>query len=155
MAFPEKGHRFSPAALTLDGAALDAYREAVADESLLSLERVLGEPLVPPLAVAAYALKALLEQIDLPPGSIHTGQEVSFRRVLRPGQRLEMQAQVSSASTRGGWRFVNINMTAADESGQVAMSGRATLMLLEEAVPGRPAHGPSGPAIRRVKQGGA
>lgn len=124
-----KGLEFPAATFRLDDDAVARYRAAVEDQSLPSLERELGPGLVPPLAVAARVFKALEEHLALPPGSLHTGQEVEFRRVVRVGESLNGGGRVANVSSRGGWLFVAIDIWADDAQGDPILRGRANLMM--------------------------
>ena len=57
---------------------------------------------IPPLVPGAFVLAALMEQIPLPPGSLHTGQEFEFLRATQPDEPLEVQIQVAQHSERRG-----------------------------------------------------
>jgi len=113
----------------LDAEAVGRYRAAVEDKSLPPLEAELGPGLVPPLAVAARVFKALEGPLALPPGSLHTGQEVEFMRVVRAGETIACGGRVANASPRGGWLFVVIDIWADDAEGQAILRGRANLMM--------------------------
>ena len=129
-----KGQEFPPAPFRLDGDAVARYRAAVEDESLPPLEAELGPGLVPPLAVAARVFRTFLEEhLALPPGSLHVGQEVEFRRVVRAGESLTCGGRVANVSSRGGWMFVAIDIWADDAQGQPVLRGRANLMMPESA----------------------
>ena len=70
-----KGHEFSPPPFDLTREYLDAYASATRDSNTVYDEAGLA----PPLAVAARALGALLDEVELPPGRLHTGQEIEMR----------------------------------------------------------------------------
>ena len=61
------GHRFEPISFTVDADKTRAYLDATRDT--LPLYEELNA--VPPLAVAALALGALMEVIELPDGTLH------------------------------------------------------------------------------------
>lgn len=124
-----KGLEFPSSVLRLDAETVSRYRTAVEDESLPPLEAELGPGLVPPLAVVARVFKALEGPLALPPGSLHTGQEVEFMGMVRVGETITGGGRVANASPRGGWLFVAIDIWADNAEGQPILRGRANLMM--------------------------
>lgn len=120
-----KGHQMPPSTFELSPQWVRDYVAAVEDEAIGSLD---GSP-VPPMAVAALAVLSLLESAELPPGAIHLGQEMSFLRPLRVGERLAVQARVASRGERQGWALMGIDLTVEDEKHSPVMTGRATLTM--------------------------
>lgn len=120
-----KGHQFPPSSFDLSPAWVEEYVAAVEDEAIGRL----GQGLVPPTAVAALAIRALLEAAELPPGAIHLGQELFFQRPVRIGDRLCARAQVGSRGERQGWILMRIDLTVEDEGRNPVLSGRATLTM--------------------------
>ncbi len=120
-----KGHEFPPAAFELSPAWVGEYVAAVEDGAIGGL----GPKLVPPMAVAALAVRALLDSAALPAGAIHLGQEIAFLRPVRAGQRLSARARVASRGERQGWALMSIDLDVEDEGGRPVMRGRATLTM--------------------------
>ena len=118
-----KGHELPPSAFELSPEWVREYVAAVEDEAIGSL----GADLVPPMAVAALAVRALLERAALPPGAVHIGQEIAFRRAARVGERLSASARVVSRGERQGWVLMGVELAVDDASGEVVMEGRATV----------------------------
>jgi len=125
----EKGHRFSATAFVLDEEAVVRYLEAVEDEALPRLAQAEGKAWVPPMAVAALALRSLMEEMTLPAGSIHGSQELEFVRALETGERIACRAWLSHRSQRGGYWVLAVGMEGADESGRSVLAGRLTVMV--------------------------
>src|SRR5918996_4519528 len=57
--------------------------------------------LVPPLALAAYALGALLEKLALPPGAIHSLQEMETLGPVEMGEEIRGAARLERPRRRG------------------------------------------------------
>jgi len=125
----EKGHQFSATSFVLDEEAVARYVEAVEDEALPRLAQAEGKAWVPPMAVAALALRSLIEEMTLPAGSIHASQELEFVRAVETGERITCRAWLSHRSQRGGWWVLAVEMEGADESGQAVLAGRLTVMV--------------------------
>src|SRR5918912_2301200 len=61
--------------------------------------------------------------------SLHTGQELLFRRLITVGERLTVQAHVTASSRRRGFVALAIDLAATDHSGENALLGSLTLMV--------------------------
>jgi|GEM_PF-291571 len=99
------------------------YIEATEDSATVAL----GDEAVPAMAVAALAVRSLLEGIELPAGALHVGQELECRRDVRVGEGLVTKAQVASAGKRSGWFLAAIDLRVEDESGEAVLTGRSTV----------------------------
>ena len=118
-----KGMELPPRTFQLSAPWVEEYKAAVDDGAIDKLE--MG--VVPPMAVAALAIRSLLESVGLPPGAVHVGQEVAFLREASVGQRLRATAHVASRGQRSGWALVTIDQRIEDEEGRPVMNGRATV----------------------------
>lgn len=118
----EKSHRFPPVEFELSRHWVTEYIAATGDEAIGQV----GPDLVPPMAVAALSIRALLEQAALAPGTIHAAQDVSFHRASHVGDSLSVRASVASRGERAGWILMGVDLEASNAEGTV-MSGRATI----------------------------
>jgi len=106
------------------------YLEAVEDGSDAYGHGPDGPTWVPPVALAALALRAILEQVRLPAGALHTGQELEFRRPVPVGASLRSVARVAQRSEMRGAVISVIEFNVAEEgSSDPAVVGRATVMI--------------------------
>lgn len=117
-----KGHEFPTAEFELSAEWVGRYTAAVEDRAIEGL----GADAVPPMAVAALSVRALLEVSGLPPGAIHVGQDLAFRHAVRAGERLSASARIVSRGERGGWVLMGIDLTVSCGREEV-MSGRAVV----------------------------
>jgi acyl dehydratase len=118
----EKGHEFPPASFDLSDEWVGDYVASVEDEAIGALDG----GFVPPMAVAALAIRALLEQASLPPGTLHAGQELAFTAPVRRGESLTVAARIASRGERAGWVLMGVELRVAGD-GATVMTGRATL----------------------------
>lgn len=125
----QPGQRLSHELLTLDSDSIAAYVDAVSDSSRPASAD--GAPLAPPMAIAALALSAVINALQIPGGAIHAGQELDFRKAMPVGATLACTATLAQNSMRRGWRFFVVNLMAADCDGNAVMSGKSTIMLPE------------------------
>ncbi len=117
-----RGHRFPATEFDLSPEWVQGYVAAVEDAAIGA-----HEGLVPPMAVAALSIRALLENAMLPPGAVHLGQELAFLRKVRVGERLRADAEVISRGERQGWVLMAVGLVASAADGGQVMSGRATV----------------------------
>ena len=120
-----KGHELPPFAFELSPEWVREYVVAVEDKAISALD----EGLVPPMAVAALGVRALLDGARLPPGAIHLGQEMNFLRPVRVGERLSISARVISRGERQGWVLLGIDLDVRGDDDGPVMKGRATLTM--------------------------
>jgi acyl dehydratase len=125
-----RGHELPLADFRLDAAAVRRYLEAVEDRSGAYGQGPEGPAWLPPLAVAALALRAIMGQVELPAGALHTGQEVEFRRPVPVGASLRSQARVAQRSEMRGAVISVIEFEVTEEgSSTPVVVGRATVMI--------------------------
>ena len=125
----EKGYRFPPVFFVLDETAVCDYLEAAEDAALPALCRDEGQAWAPPMAVAALALRGLMEAMGLPPGAVHGSQEFEFRRPVVVGERLASHAWVAHRSQRSGWLALAVETEVTDAAGQAVLAGRASVLI--------------------------
>jgi len=118
-----RGHELPPSTFELRPEWVDEYVASVEDGAIGGA----GDGLVPPMAVLALAVRSLLESASLPAGAVHLGQEVSFLRPARVGERLSASARIVSRGERAGWVLIGVELGVAAEDGAPVMAGRATL----------------------------
>ena len=114
---------------------VDAYLRAVGDE--LPIYRQTG--LAPPLYAAAAALGLLLKTLQLPPGAIHSLQEINTLSPIAIGGELQAVANLERPRQRGGLQFITAScaLTAVDDDSSAvpapALTGKTTVMAPPES----------------------
>ena len=121
----EKGYAFPTATFELSPEWVAEYAAAVEEGAIGALDR----ELVPPMALAALAVRSLLEATKLPPGTLHVAQELACRRPVRLGERLSARARVASRGERAGWVLMGVDLLVEDGSAVAVMTGRATITI--------------------------
>lgn len=117
------GHVFEPIVLRLSPGKSRAYRDAVGD----ALNHYDQSGVVPPLAVAALALGALLEKVSLPPGTLHASESLRFRAMVPVGASVACRATLAQRSVRAGW-IVSVLDSEITCEGRAAVFARATVL---------------------------
>lgn len=124
----EPGQTLCERDVALTRERVGAYVDAVGGDA--EFYRRLGA--APPTAVAALALAAAMEAVELPAGTVHTGQELAFTSPAPIGSQLRCVATVASNSVRRGARFLSLDLRALDATGAVVVEGRTSLVVAEE-----------------------
>jgi acyl dehydratase len=122
------GHTFAPISFTVTPEASRAYRDATGDTLSLYDE----QNAVPPLAVAAFALGALMEVIDLPDGTLHGNESLQAHAVVPVGAALTCIPTVTRNSTRAGTVFTTFEFEITHEGAPV-ITARATVLYPAES----------------------
>lgn len=123
-AFP-RSHEFAPSTFVVTPADVAAYLAAIGDAGDY------GDA-VPPLAAVALGLAALQEQIALPDGSLHTGQEVDHEATVHVGETLTLRGRIAQRSERQGY-VITVLAFDIGASDITAIQARTTIMAPAEA----------------------
>jgi len=104
---------------------LSDYLKAVEEESVIYR----GTGLVPPMAVAALALKALADAISMPPGTVHVSQEFDFMATVNINDVLTSRARVNRVQERGKLHLVNVDINVTNQENRPVLSGKTGFIL--------------------------
>lgn len=104
------------------------YLDAVGDD--LGVYAEAG--LVPPLALCAWALGAMLDKLSLPAGTIHSIQEMEAVAGVAVGDVIRGEAVPERPRSRGGLRFMTVGYTLYCGSGDPVQRGKTTVLTPEE-----------------------
>lgn len=115
--FPSLNYRLTPEKVAL-------YLEAVGGGKLFA-----DGGLVPPTAIAAYALASLAASMVVPEGTIHTQQALEFKRAVSVGETITCRAKVSRNQVRGKFHFLNIDLDVRDAQEHPVMAGKTGFIL--------------------------
>ena len=123
----EPGTEVSSKEYHLEPGLVSDYVDAVQHEKGLLKDND-GRDMVPPMAVAALSIRGAVEDLRIPGGTLHAGQEIRFSQAVAVGTRLSCVATLTQNSVRGGWRFLIIDCSVTDDDTEV-MSGKSTIMI--------------------------
>lgn len=110
-------------------ASVRQYLQAVGDSQSVYND----SQIVPPLALAAHALGVLLERLALPPGAIHSLQEMEILKPVSFGEEVSGTVVMERIRRRGDLRFITAGYTLVDRAGEKVITGKSTVL-----VPGAP-----------------
>ena len=119
------GYEFAPIRFQLKPKEVDLYLKAVGEPHALFIQ----QRFVPPTALAAYALRGILREIDLPPGAIHSAQDTSVFRPITSDEAIVFTARLTQNSIWKGWRFVTVDFSGVDEDEKQVIKGRSTVVI--------------------------
>ena len=109
---------------------LSTYLSAVQDQSAL-LSNNKGQTITPPMAIAALSLRGVIEDLKIPGGTLHVGQETSNVNLVPVGTELTCEATVLTNTVRGEWRFLTVTLKVTTNDETLVLSGKSTIMLPE------------------------
>lgn len=85
------------------------------------------------MAIAAFALGSIMEQIELPAGAIHSAQELEFLQLLGNEDTAHCIGEVAQNTVRGGIRFLTFLVKVTSSKGQI-LTGRTSILIPEDPV---------------------
>ena len=146
---------------------LDLGGWTVSDEFVTSYLKAVGDGspayfqhgLAPPLALAARGLGSLLEKLELPPGAIHSLQEIETKKPIPFGAQVTAQAAIGPAKRRGDMELLAVGSQPPRPCGGIpALESKSTVLVLDRAsnptAPGdRPAREERGSPIGEARSG--
>ena len=108
------------------------YISATGDSSQIYMDN----KVVPPLALSAKVLGRLLEVLHLPPGTIHSLQEIHSEESVTIGETIEGLASVSQTRRRSNFEFITVEYSLTNSIGQVVQTGKTTVLRTHEDAEG-------------------
>lgn len=121
----ERGLKLPPSSYKLDRLIVSKYIKAVEETSSLYQ----NTKMVPPMAVAAYAMAALSGSILLPPGTIHVSQELEFIDTVSTNDTLTSYAMVSRKHDRGKLHLLTIDFYVLNQKQKAVLNGKTSFIL--------------------------
>jgi acyl dehydratase len=118
----EAGFEFPALKYQLTRSIVEEYRKAVGAKTMLV-------DYVPPLAVAAFAMKTMTESAIFIPGSIHASQDFEFLKPVAVNSTLTCKARIAQNIKRKGMNMLVIDINAFDQKDEKVLSGKATIIL--------------------------
>ena len=122
------GQEVSRHSYCLDTELVSNYVQSIQDENAL-LRNAEGNELVPAMALAALSMRGVVEDLRIPGGTLHVGQEFEFSGAVKVGDSVNCVATLAQNSIRGDWRFLVVECLVADEVESEVMKGKSTIMI--------------------------
>lgn len=127
----EVGYRFPISSFQLDAQMIATYLKAVEDTNS-NLYR--DTKIIPPMAIAAYAMTTMSQHIILPPGTIHVSQELCFQCIVSSGDIFTSYTKVSRRQNRRELRLLSVDLDIYNQSQQEVLSGKSTFILPKQSI---------------------
>ena len=108
---------------------INAYLKAVKEDD----ELYLSSKLAPPMAVAAYAMKAISDSVVLPPGVIYTHGEIEFLSRVKDGDVISCCSKVSQKLDRGNVHFLTLDFSIFNQNRGAVLRGKTGFILPENS----------------------
>ena len=119
------GQEFPLAAFQVDSTTVADYLKAVEEDNAIYQ----NTGLVPPMAVAALALKSLISAISMPPGTIHVSQEFEFIDTVNTQDTLTSHAGVSRIQERGKLHLISVDINVSNQEQKPVLAGKTSFIL--------------------------
>ena len=121
------GQEISNRTYRLDADHVAGYVEAVGDRSgIFDADADLA--VAPPMCVAALSLRGVVQDLKIPTGTLHAGQELEFTGAVRVGDTLTCRATVVRNSVRGEWRHMVVELAVENGARRQVMRGKSTMV---------------------------
>lgn len=101
---------------------INKYTESVKDNSDYKNN-------VPPMAISALSIRGVLNDLNIPGGTVHVSQEFNYFSPVQKSDKIECLATIISNNVRGGWRFLVIKLETISENHKLIMTGKSTIMI--------------------------
>ena len=101
---------------------INKYTESVKDNSDYKNN-------VPPMAISALCIRGVLNDLNIPGGTVHVSQEFNYFSPVQKSDKIECLATIISNNVRGGWRFLGIKLETISENHKLIMTGKSTIMI--------------------------
>ena len=122
------GQEISRRNYSLDSDTVSKYLAAVGDQSQPTAEGD-GPATAPAMAVAALGLRGVVQDLQIPGGTLHVGQDLEFRGAVSVGERLDCRAVLAQNTVRRGMRFIVVELEVADGAGRKVLTGKSTILI--------------------------
>ena len=116
------GYEVPSTSYELSKSVIGKYLEAVGGQ-----QHFLTEGIVPPLAMAAYAMTALSQSFSVPKGAIHAAQELEFLKSVPIGTTISCSGKVVQKVQRGPLYLLVLEINALNQDKEKVLSGKATV----------------------------
>ena len=112
-------------AFQVDSTTVADYLKAIEEDNAIYQ----NTGLVPPMAVAALALRSLISAISMPPGTIHVSQEFEFIDTVNTQDTLTSRAGVSRIQERGKLHLISVDINVSNQEQKPVLAGKTSFIL--------------------------
>ena len=120
-----QGYEFPRAVYQIDSTMFVDYLGVVGETNKVYQDT----GVVPPMAVAAFAMAQLSEKLSFPAGAIHVSQGFQFHRLASAQDSFTSCARVSQKHGRGRMQLMTIAIDVYNQRKDRVLSGETTFIL--------------------------
>jgi len=118
------GFEFAPSVFQIDAETVSKYLRATEDDNPIHSLKI-----VPPMAVAAFAIREMANRFVLPEGTVHVSQQLEFIKAAAIGETLTSLAKVTRKVQRGKFNMLNISFNVVNHRKEPVLTGEAGFIL--------------------------
>jgi hypothetical protein len=118
------GDTISKRSYMIDQQIVNDYLSATQDNNSKKLTTT-----IPSMIIAALGLRGIVNDLKIPGGTLHVGQEINFTRSVLIGETLKCEAHLLSNTIRKGWRFMSVSIEVINQNNDLVMEGKSSIML--------------------------
>jgi len=123
----EVGYELPCTKYQLKPSTINAYINVVKEDNKLYL----NNKLVPPMAIATYAMKTISDNVILPPGVIYVNGEIEFLCKVYFGNFISCYGKVSQKLDRGNIHLMTLDFNIFNQNGGEVLRGKTSFILPE------------------------
>jgi hypothetical protein len=121
----ETGFEFPSSSFQIDIKMVDDYLNSVEDKNPLYRKN----NLIPPVAIAAFAMSALMKNAEFPGVAIHLSQDIELLNPAHINSTISSRARVKRKQKIGNSYAITIEMNANDEINTPILKGKTMFMV--------------------------
>ena len=84
---------------------------------------------IPSMIIAALGIRGVVNDLKIPGGTLHVGQEINFTQSVSIGETLKCEANLLSNTVKKEWRFMSVGIEVLNQNNDLVMEGKSSIML--------------------------
>ena len=128
-----EGERLPVSSLNVSLQKTKEFLEASEESSGFFTETSLGDT-APTTICASLAIASIFKNYELPPGTIHTAQDLKFHKLVKVGDNFTCYLRVTRNQKRGDLQIMNLNIEIMDETNDLIMEGVTSFITPQETL---------------------
>tara|TARA_Y100000996_G_scaffold413897_1_gene403271 strand:- start:1495 stop:1905 length:411 start_codon:yes stop_codon:yes gene_type:complete len=118
------GDLISKRSYVIDEKIVNDYLSATQDQNSKQITEN-----IPSMIIAALGLRGVVNDLKIPGGTLHVGQEINFKNSVSIGETLKCEAHLLSNTVRKDWRFMSVGIEVHNKNNSLVMEGKSSIML--------------------------
>lgn len=128
-----EGKRLPASSLNLSLQKTKEFLEASEESSGFFTQTSFGDT-APNTMCASLAIASIFKDYELPPGTIHTTQDLKFHKLVKVGDNLTCHLRVTRNQKRGDLQIMNLRIDIMDEANDLIMEGETSFITPQETL---------------------